>query len=55
VNVFRIDFHPNNRILACGPDAWRSLGWVVPERGTGLPEMLPAETFGLLPVVESRV
>ena len=43
--------HPNNRIVACGPDAWRSLGWVVPEAGTGMPEMLPAETFGALPVM----
>ena len=43
--------HPNNRIVACGPDAWRSLGRVVPEAGTGMPEMLPAETFGALPVM----
>ncbi len=42
--------HPNNKILACGAEAWRCLGWVVPEEGTGLPEWLPAETFGPLPV-----
>jgi WD40 repeat protein len=38
-----------NRILACGSEAWRSLGWVVPD-ANGLPELLPAETFGPLPV-----
>jgi WD40 repeat protein/uncharacterized protein YjbI with pentapeptide repeats len=43
--------HPNNRIVACGPDAWRSLGWIVPG-ADGFPEWLPAETFGPLPVVE---
>jgi WD40 repeat protein len=43
--------HPGNRILACGAEAWRSLGWVVPDPVTGLPEMLPAETFGPLPIV----
>jgi WD40 repeat protein len=42
--------HPNNKILACGAEAWRCLGWVVPEEGSGLPEWLPAETFGPLPV-----
>ena len=41
--------HPNNRILACGPDAWRSLGWVAPDPATGHLRMLPAETFGPLP------
>ncbi|MBZ5521961.1 MAG: TIR domain-containing protein [Acidobacteriia bacterium] len=41
----------NNRILACGAEAWRSLGWVVPD-ATGLPEMLPAETFGPLPTAD---
>jgi WD40 repeat protein/DNA polymerase III delta prime subunit len=40
-----------NRIMACNAEAWRYLGWVVPEAGTGLPEWLPAETFGPLPVV----
>jgi WD40 repeat protein len=44
--------HPGNRIMACGAGAWRYLGWIVPEAGTGLPEWLPAETFGPLPVVE---
>jgi hypothetical protein len=24
------------------------IGWIVPEPGTGLPEFLPAETFGPL-------
>jgi len=43
--------HQNNRILACDSEAWRYLGWIVPEPGTGLPEWLPAETFGPLPVV----
>jgi len=43
--------HPNNRILACDAEAWRVAGWVVPEPGTGLPEMLPAATYGPLPVV----
>jgi WD40 repeat protein len=43
----------NNRILACGAEAWRFLGWVVPDAVTGWPEMLPAETFGPLPVVEA--
>jgi WD40 repeat protein len=43
--------HPGNRIMACGAGAWRYLGWIVPEAGTGLPEWLPAETFGALPVV----
>ena len=43
--------HPANRIVACDPEAWRNLGWIVPEAGTGLPEMLPAETFGPLPEV----
>jgi WD40 repeat protein/DNA polymerase III delta prime subunit len=38
-----------NRILACDSEAWRSLGWVVPDRANGLPELLPAETFGPLP------
>ena len=41
-----------NRVLACGPEAWRHLGWVRPEPGTGLPEWLPAESLGPLPVVE---
>jgi WD40 repeat protein len=45
--------HPGGRIMACGAGAWRYLGWVVPEEGTGLPEWLPAETFGALPVVEA--
>jgi WD40 repeat protein/DNA polymerase III delta prime subunit len=44
--------YPANRIVGCGAEAWRSLGWVVAERETGLPEWLPAETFGALPVVE---
>jgi WD40 repeat protein len=39
----------NNRIVACGAEAWRCLGWVVPEEGTGLPEWLPADSFGPLP------
>lgn len=43
----------NNRIVACGAEAWRCLGWVVPEEGTGLPEWLPAESFGPLPVIET--
>jgi WD40 repeat protein len=46
--------HQNNRILACSPDAWRYLGWIVPD-ANGMPEWLPAETFGELPVVESVV
>lgn len=37
---------------ACDAEAWRYLGWIVPEAGSGLPERLPAETFGPLPVVE---
>ena len=41
---------PNNRILACGPDAWRHLGWIVGEPGTVLPVRLPAEVYGPLPV-----
>jgi hypothetical protein len=44
--------HQNDRILACSPDAWRYLGGVVPDTDTGMPEWLPAETFGELPVVE---
>jgi hypothetical protein len=28
------------------------MGWVARDAVTGLPEMLPAETFGLLPVSE---
>jgi WD40 repeat protein/DNA polymerase III delta prime subunit len=44
----------NKRILACSENAWRSLGWVAPEPGTGLPEWLPAETFGPLPVFEGN-
>ncbi len=47
--------HHNNRIVACSSNAWRSLGWIVPEPGTGMPEWLPAETFGELPVVEPAV
>jgi len=45
--------HQSNRIVACGAEAWRSLGWIVPEAGTGLPEWLPAETFGPLPVTSA--
>jgi WD40 repeat protein len=41
--------HPNNKILACGEEAWRCLGWVVRDPDRGL-EWLPAETFGPLPV-----
>jgi WD40 repeat protein len=43
--------HRNNCILACHPEAWRILGW----RTTGpdgFPLILPAETFGSLPVCE---
>jgi hypothetical protein len=51
--------HQNNRILACSPEAWRYVGWIVPDAVTGMPEWLPAETFRALPVValwwESRV
>jgi WD40 repeat protein len=39
-----------NRLLACDSQAWRNLGWVVPSDADGLPELLPAETFGPLPV-----
>jgi hypothetical protein len=28
-----------------GEDAWRSVGWVVPDEETGLPEWYPVETF----------
>jgi WD40 repeat protein len=41
--------HRENRIVACHPEAWRILGW----RDTGpgpMPVILPAETFGPLPV-----
>ena len=44
--------HRNNRIIACDAEAWRILGW----RTTGpdgFPLILPAETFGPLPVVAS--
>jgi hypothetical protein len=41
--------HPNNKIMACGAEAWRFLGWEVPD-GSGGTEWLPAETFGPLPV-----
>lgn len=44
----------NNRIVACGPDAWRSLGWIVPEAGSGMPLWRPAEVFGPLPVFEQE-
>jgi WD40 repeat protein len=43
--------HRNNRILACHADAWCILGW----RTTGpdgFPVILPAETFGPLPIRE---
>jgi WD40 repeat protein len=42
--------HQNNKILACDAEAWRSLGWIVPDERLGMPEWLPAETFGPLPV-----
>jgi len=29
--------HPNNRIVACGADAWRSLCWIVPGADGPLP------------------
>jgi WD40 repeat protein len=45
--------HQNNRILACDREAWRYLGWLVSNASTGWPEMLPAETFGPLPVAEA--
>ncbi len=45
-----IDPH-QDRILACDSEAWRFLGWVAPD-AKGLPELLPAETFGPLPEVE---
>ncbi|HYL74198.1 MAG TPA: TIR domain-containing protein [Bryobacteraceae bacterium] len=45
--------HPGNRIVDCGAEAWRVLGWIVPEAGTGLPEWLPAETFGPLLVSQN--
>jgi hypothetical protein len=34
--------HKNNRVLACSREAWRYLGWVVPEAGSGMPEWVPA-------------
>jgi WD40 repeat protein len=43
--------HPRNRIVACGEEAWRSLGWIVRDPD-GWPEWAPAETFGKLPVSE---
>ncbi len=43
-----------NQILACDGEAWRYLGWVVPSSVNGMPEILPAEVFGPLPVVEER-
>jgi WD40 repeat protein len=45
--------HQNNKIVACDDEAWRYVGWVVPDTVNGLPEWLPAETFGPLPVVGS--
>lgn len=33
------------KIVGMGGEAWRSVGWVVPEEATGLPEWLPAESF----------
>jgi hypothetical protein len=42
--------YPNNRIVACGPDAWRSIGWIPPNPKAGLPVRLPAEAWGPLPV-----
>ncbi len=44
----------NNRIVACGLDAWRSLGWIVPEVGSGMPLWRPAEVFSPLPVFEQE-
>jgi WD40 repeat protein len=44
--------HHVNRIVACGENAWRSLGWIVPDPDTGIPMMLPAEAYGPLPVVK---
>ena len=43
--------HRNNRILACHPEAWRILGWRT-TGADGFPLILPAETFGPLPVCE---
>jgi WD40 repeat protein len=45
--------HRNNRVLSCHAEAWRILGW----RAIGpdpMPTILPAETFGPLPVCESQ-
>jgi WD40 repeat protein len=44
--------HRNNRILACDAEAWRILGWRT-TGPNGMPVILPAETFGPLPVRES--
>lgn len=43
--------HRNNRILACDPEAWRILGWRT-TGADGMPVILPAETFGPLPIYE---
>ena len=43
--------HDVNRVIACGPDAWRSLGWLAPDPDTGL-RWLPAEYFGSLPLMQ---
>jgi WD40 repeat protein len=43
-----------NRIVACGSEAWRYLRWIVHRSGAQVPDILPAEIFGPLPVVEAR-
>jgi hypothetical protein len=43
--------HQNNRILAWSADAWRYLAWILPDPEAGMPEWLPAETFGEFPLI----
>jgi WD40 repeat protein/uncharacterized protein YjbI with pentapeptide repeats len=42
--------YPCNKVVACGAEAWRSLGWLVRDSESSWPELLPSETFGPLPV-----